>query len=195
VTDPAILDYVDSIGNSLVKGVEPSPFIFRFNVLEDKELNAFTIGGGYVYLSSAVLAQAGDTNELAGVLAHEIGHVEQRHVARQTEGQGLSMLVSLLGVAAAIAAKAPEAAIAAQGLNVSLQLKHSREFESEADREGISIMSKTGYDPDGMRRFFQRIVADSPHAGAGIPPYLFTHPAVSERVAATKIQADPIGPA
>src|SRR5262249_55716925 len=59
VTDPAILDYVDSIGNSLVKGVEPSPFIFRFNVLEDKELNAFTIGGGYVYLSSAVLAQAG----------------------------------------------------------------------------------------------------------------------------------------
>jgi len=193
VTDPVVLDYVDSIGESLVKGIEPTPFIFRFNVIEDKQLNAFTIGGGYVYLSSAVLEQAGDTNELAGVLAHEIGHVEKRHIARQNEGQGLSTLVSLLGVAAAIAAKAPEAAIAAQGLNVSLQLKHSREFESEADRAGIEIMSKTGYDPDGMRRFFQRILAENPHAGAGIPPYLFTHPAVSERVAATKIEADRIG--
>ena len=193
VTDPVILDYVDSVGESLVKGIEPTPYIFRFYVLDDKALNAFTIGGGYVYLSSAVIEQAGDTNELAGVLAHEMGHVVKRHVARRNEGQGLSTLVTLLGVAAAIAAKAPEAAIAAQGLNVSLQLKHSREFESEADREGIEIMSKTGYDPDGMRRFFQRILAENPAAGAGIPPYLFTHPAVSERIAATKIEADRIG--
>ena len=117
--------------NGVMKGIEPTPYIFRFAVLEDKQLNAFTIGGGYVYLSSAVLEQAGDVNELAGVMAHEIGHDEKRHIARQNEGQGLSTLVTLLGVAAAIAAKAPEAAIAAQGLNVSLQLKHSREFESE----------------------------------------------------------------
>jgi predicted Zn-dependent protease len=193
VTDPVILDYVDAIGNSLVKGIEPTPYIFRFAVLEDKQLNAFTIGGGYVYLSSAVLEQAGDVNELAGVMAHEIGHDEKRHVARQNEGSGLSTLVTLLGVAAAIAAKAPEAAVAAQGLNVSLQLKHSREFESEADREGIAIMNKTGYDPDGMRRFFQRILAENPGAGTGIPPYLFTHPAVAERIAATKTEIDRIG--
>ena len=66
VTDPVILDYVDAIGNSLVKGIEPTPYIFRFAVPEDKQLHAFTIGGGYVYLSSAVLEQAGDVNELAG---------------------------------------------------------------------------------------------------------------------------------
>ena len=127
------------------------------------------------------------------MLAHEIGHVEKRHIARQNEGQGLSTLVTLAGLAAAIAAGKPEALVAAQGMNVSLQLKHSREFESEADREGIAIMAKTGYDPDGMRRFFQRILAQNPGAGAGIPAYLFTHPAVAERIAATKIEMDRIG--
>ncbi len=146
-----------------------------------------------MYLSSAVIEQAGDTNELAGVMAHEIGHVAKRHIARQNEGQGLSTLVTLAGLAAAIAAGKPEALVAAQGINVSLQLKHSREFESEADREGIAIMAKTGYDPDGMRRFFQRILAQNPGAGAGIPAYLFSHPAVAERIAATKTEMDRIG--
>jgi predicted Zn-dependent protease len=193
VTDPVILDYVDELGESLVKAIEPTPFIFRFTVLDDPVLNAFTIGGGYVYITTGVIEQAGDVNELAGVIAHEIGHVEKRHIARQNEGQGLSTLLTIAGLAAAIAAKQPEALIAAQGLNVSLQLKHSREFESEADREGIAIMSKTGYDPEGMRRFFQRILAENPSAGAGVPAYLFTHPAVQERIAATKVEMDRIG--
>jgi predicted Zn-dependent protease len=193
VTDPVVLDYVDEIGESLVKAIEPTPFIFRFTVLEDPVLNAFTIGGGYVYITTGVLQQAGDVNELAGVMAHEIGHVEKRHVARQNEGQGLSTLLTIAGLAAAIATKQPGALVAAQGLNVSLQLKHSREFESEADREGIAIMTQTGYDPEGMRRFFQRILSENPTAGAGIPPYLFTHPAVQERIAATKVEMERIG--
>jgi len=193
VTDPVVLDYVDRVGESLVKAIEPTPFIFRFTVLDDPVLNAFTIGGGYVYITTGVIQSAGDVNELAGVLAHEIGHVEKRHIARQSEDQGLSTLISLAGLAAAIAARQPGALIAAQGMNESLQLKHSREFESEADREGIAIMSKTGYDPEGMRRFFQRILAENPNQGAGIPPYLFSHPAVQERIAATKVEMDRIG--
>jgi predicted Zn-dependent protease len=193
VNDPALLDFVDEIGESLVKATEPQPFTFRFTIIDDPVLNAFTIGGGYVYVTTGVIEQAGDINELAGVLAHEIGHVEKRHVARQNEGSGLSTLLTMAGLAAAIAAKQPGALIAAQGLNVSLQLKHSREFENEADLEGISIMSKTGYDPEGMRRFFQRILAQNPSAGEGIPPYLFSHPALQERIAATKVEMDRIG--
>jgi predicted Zn-dependent protease len=193
VMDPVLLDYLDEVGESLVKATEPQPFIFRFTLLDDPQLNAFTIGGGYVYVTTGVLEQAGDINELAGVLAHEIGHVEKRHLARQNEGQGLSTLVTLAGLAAAIAARQPGAMIAAQGLNVSLQLKHSREFEAEADRAGIEIMTKTGYDPEGMRRFFQRIIAENPREGEGIPAYLFTHPAVGERVAATKVEMERIG--
>jgi predicted Zn-dependent protease len=193
VTDPELLDFVDEIGESLVKATEPQPFTFRFTILEDPALNAFTIGGGYVYITSGVIEQAGDVNELAGVLAHEIGHVEKRHVARQNEGQGLSTLLTIAGLAAAIASGQPGALVAAQGINVSLQLKHTREFEAEADREGISIMTKTGYDPEGMRHFFQRILAQNPSEGAGVPAYLFTHPALQERIAATKVEMERIG--
>lgn len=188
VTDPVLVAFVQDVGNGLVKPTEPQPFIFRFFLIDDPALNAFTIGGGYVYITTGVLSQAGDVNEFAGVLAHEIGHVEKRHVARRSEGQGLATLATLASLAAVIAGADPGVLIATQGLNVSLQLKHSRAFESEADREGIEIMTKAGYDPDGMTRFFQRILSENPNAGAGIPAYLFTHPAVKERIAATKVE-------
>jgi predicted Zn-dependent protease len=143
-----------------------------------------------VYITTGVLQQAGDVNELAGVLAHEIGHVEKRHVARRSEGQGLATLANLAALAAVIAGADPGVLLATQGLNVSLQLKNSREFEAEADREGIEIMEKTGYDPDGMRRFFQRILAENPTAGEGIPAYLYTHPAVKERIEAARVEIE-----
>ncbi len=188
VSDPVLLGYVNEIGNGLVKSTEPQPFIFRFFLIDDPALNAFTIGGGYVYITTGVLGQAGDANEFAGVLAHEIGHVEKRHIARRSEGQGIATLATLASLAAVIAGADPGVLIATQGLNVSLQLKHSRTFEEEADREGIAIMSESGYDPVGMTHFFQRILAQNPQAGAGIPAYLFTHPAVKERIAATKVE-------
>lgn len=188
VTDPVLVDYVQDVGNQLVKATEPQPFIFRFFLVDDPALNAFTIGGGYVYITTGVLSQAGDANEFAGVLAHEIGHVEKRHIARRSEGQGVTTLATLASLAAVIAGADPGLLVAAQGLNVSLQLKHSRSFEEEADREGIAIMTKSGYDPSGMTHFFQRILAENPNAGAGIPAYLFSHPAVKERIAATKVE-------
>jgi len=188
VSDPVLLAYVNEVGNELVKTTEPQPFIFRFFLIDDPALNAFTIGGGYVYITTGVLGQAGDANEFAGVLAHEIGHVEKRHIARRSEGQGIATLATLASLAAVIAGADPGVLIAAQGLNVSLQLKHSRAFEEEADREGIAIMTASDYDPQGMTRFFQRILAQNPSAGADIPAYLYTHPAVKERIAATKVE-------
>ncbi len=188
VTDPVLVGYVQDVGQGLARTTEPQPFIFRFFLIDDPALNAFTIGGGYVYITTGVLGQAGDVNEFAGVLAHEIGHVEMRHIARRSEGQGLATLATLASLAAVIAGADPGVIVATQGLNVSLQLKHSRAFEEEADREGIAIMTAGGYDPDGMTRFFQRILAANPDAGAGIPAYLFTHPAVKERIAATKVE-------
>jgi len=188
VTDPVLVAYVQETGDQLVKTTEPQPFIFRFFLIDDPALNAFTIGGGYVYVTTGVLEQAGDANEFAGVLAHEIGHVEKRHIARRSEGQGVTTLATLASLAAVIAGADPGLLVAAQGLNVSLQLKHSRAFEEEADREGIAIMTKSGYEPSGMTHFFQRILAENPNAGAGIPPYLFSHPAVKERIAATKVE-------
>ncbi len=176
VTDPVLLDYVNEIGQRIVRPTEPQPFIYRFSVLQSRDLNAFTIGGGYVYISSAVLAQVDDVAELAAVLAHEIAHVRARHTAKAQQNQGLAMLASLAALAGGHSSSS-------QGINVSMQIEHTRKAETEADREGIEYMFRSGYSPDGMIRFFQRALAASRRAGRGARPYLFTHPALSDRIA------------
>ena len=188
VTDPLLLAYVNDLGQQIVAVTEPQPFIYRFSILEGDELNAFTIGGGYVYISSAVLGQAGNITELVGVLAHEVAHVRKRHIARSQENQGLVNLATLAAMAAVVLAGADPTLLAIpQGINVSMQLQNSREHEAEADREGLQYMVRAGYDPEGMARFFERILTEHPHAGEGIPAYLFTHPAVRERIVATRV--------
>jgi beta-barrel assembly-enhancing protease len=188
VSDPIVLGYVNEIGQALVRSTEPQPFVYRFAIIQDETLNAFTIGGGYVYLNSGVIAQAGDVSELAGVLAHEIAHVRERHVTRRQEGQTLSTLLTLAAAAAAAAGADPGVMVVAESLNVSMQLKNSRSAEGEADYEGIQYMVRTGYAPRGMVRFFERILAERPTGTREIPSYLFTHPAVDERISATRGQ-------
>lgn len=187
VSDPVVLAYVNEIGQEIVRVTEPQPFVYHFAVIEDEALNAFTIGGGHIYLNSGVIAQAGDVAELAGVIAHEIAHVRKRHIARRSEGQGLATLATLAALAAAVLADAgPEVLIVTQGINVALQLKNSRGAEAEADREAIDYLIEAGYDPGGMVRFFERIQLASPRPGAEIPEYLYTHPGIKERIAVSK---------
>ena len=188
VTDPVVLAYVNDLGQHLVRATEPQPFVYRFAIIDDDSLNAFTIGGGYIYLNKGVIAQAGDVSELAGVMSHEIAHVRMRHMARRSEGQGLSTLVTLAGLAALVLSGGdPSLLIASQGVNVALQLKNTRAAEAEADTEGVDYMIRSGYDPDGMVRFFERISNAHPNAGDDIPAYLFSHPAVKERIRTTRL--------
>ncbi len=172
VTDPVLLDYVNEIGQRILRPTEPQPFIYRFSILQSGDLNAFTTGGGYVYISSAVLAHVDDVAELAGVLAHEIAHARIRHI-----GKALATL----------AAMASGDSSTSQAINVSLRIQHTRKAEAEADREGIEYMIRSGYSPDGMIRFFQRILATSPRAGRGVPPYPFTHPALRDRIVDARV--------
>jgi predicted Zn-dependent protease len=187
LSDPVLLGYLNEIGQRIVRTTEPQPFVYRFSLLKADELNAFTIGGGYVYISSEVLAQAGDVSELASVLAHEIAHVRQRHIAKRQENQGLATLTSLAAIAAVLAGGDPELIAAAQGINVALELKNSRANEAESDREAIGYLVRAGYDPIGMMHFFQRILAEKSNAGSTIPPYLYSHPGIKERIAASRV--------
>ena len=190
VTDPISLGYLNEIGQQLVAAAEPQPFVYRFSIIDDDRLNAFTIGGGYVYINSGVIEQAGDVSELAGVMAHEIAHVRMRHMAKRAEGQGFATLATLVGLAAIVLTGGdPSVLIAAQGLNVALQLKNSRSAEAEADREGIDYMVRAGYDPEGMARFFERISSANPVPGE-IPAYLYSHPAADERKRTTRLMIE-----
>ncbi len=190
VHDPILLAYLNELGQEIVATTEPQPFIYRFVLVDDDALNAFTIGGGHVYVHYGVLAQAGNVSELAGVLAHEIAHVRRRHIARRNEGQGVATLITMATLAAAVLAGGdPSVIMLGAGVNVALQLRNSRSAEAEADREAIAYMVRAGYDPDGLRRFFQRLLTAYPDT-ADVPAYLYTHPAVKERVAAVRVEME-----
>jgi predicted Zn-dependent protease len=191
VTDPVLLGYLDELGQSVVQVTEPQPFIYRFNLIQDDSLNAFAVPGGYIYLHTGVVEQAGNVSELMGVVAHEVAHVRRRHIADSRKKDGPTQLAVLLaGLGAVLAGADPSALVVASGVNVALQLKHSREHEADADRQGISYMISTGYDPRGMLEFFQRIQAASSSGATEIPPYLFSHPAIPERIRAADVEIE-----
>ena len=191
VSDPILLAYLNDLGQQMVRVTEPQPFIYRFNLIVDDSLNAFAVPGGYIYIHTGVLAQAGNTSELVGVLAHEVAHVRRRHIAKAQEQSGATTIATLLAVIAASAAGSPDLAAAvatvASGVNVGMQLKHTRQHEADADYQGIHYMALAGYSPTGMTRFFQRILTSQPGAPGRIPPYLYSHPAIEERIGAAKL--------
>lgn len=186
VDDPVVLAFVHDLGNEVLRRIPQQPFYYRFRVVQDPQLNAFAVPGGYVYLHTGTILAAGSVDELAGVMAHEIGHVKGRHYARMREKAAIPDLVAAVaGIGAAMATQHSGAAVAVQGANEALKLQFTRDFENEADQLGIDYMSRAGFEPTGMARFFERIVEaekkrDVP--GFRVPPYLFSHPEVEDRI-------------
>jgi predicted Zn-dependent protease len=190
IDDPVVLGFVNELGQRIVATLEPQPFIYRFRVVPNSTLNAFALPAGYVYFHSATILQAGTLNELAGVMGHEIAHVKAHHYARGTEKAFWpSLLARTAGLAAAVATGQPGFAAAAEGANVALQLKYSREFETEADELGAVFMARAGFDPAGMGRFFERIVSADVPSAIHVPPYLYSHPDAEKRIAGVKQRA------
>ncbi|RMF77798.1 MAG: hypothetical protein D6739_12430, partial [Nitrospirae bacterium] len=184
VDDPGVLGFVHDLGRALVLRLGPQPVVYHFRVIREPSLNAFALPGGYVYLHSGTVLAAGSVDELAGVLAHEIGHVRGRHVARLQEKTSTARILSTLaGIAAAAAVGDAAPLVVSQGINVALQLRFTREFEGEADEMAVVLMRRTGFDPLGLRRFFQRILLERDRGGDELPPYLYSHPEVELRIA------------
>jgi len=183
VQDPIVVGFVNEVGQALVAQIEPQPFLYRFRVILDPSLNAFAVPGGFVYLHSGTILAAGSIDELAAVLGHEIAHVKAHHIARMKEKLAIpTMLTTLASIAAGVAAGAPEVMAAGQGVNVAMQLSFSRELEAEADRLGMGFMARGGYDPMEMTKFFERVLLEYGARPGELPPYLFSHPDVKERI-------------
>jgi predicted Zn-dependent protease len=190
--DDPILEYLNNFGNALVDAAPgargESNFDFFFFAVRDPMLNAFALPGGFIAVHSALLIAAQNESELASVLSHEIGHVEQRHIARQLGQQRQDALLPLATlILAALASKAgPDAAMGVmmggQGLAIQRQLSFSRDAEREADRVGFQIMRAAGYDTSGMVSFFKRLQSSTRLYGE-LPAYLSSHPLTAERIA------------
>lgn len=195
IDDPVVLGFLNDLGQRIVATLEPQPFIYRFRIIPNSTLNAFALPAGYIYFHSETILRAATLDELAGVMGHEIAHVKAHHYARGTEKTFWpSLLARTAGLAAAVASGEPGFAAAAEGANVALQLKYSREFESEADELGAVFMARAGFDPAGMGRFFERIVAADVPSAIHIPPYLYSHPGLDKRIAGVKQRATTLRP-
>src|SRR5690348_7136494 len=191
VDDPLLDDYINDLGYRLVANSDKPKDHFAFVIVKDPEINAFAAPGGYIAVNSGLIAITRDESELAGVIAHEIGHITQNHLQRAFEDSKKDaplMALVLLGAVAAGAGShsgdSPMAVLAAgQGLIAQRSINFTRKDEVEADRVGIQTLANAGFDPRAMAAFFERM-QDTLRAGSGgtdVPELLQTHPVTLSR--------------
>ncbi len=195
VEDPEVDSYIQSIGYRLVANSDDNRLPFVFFVIKDPVINAFAAPGGVVGVNSGVIINAQTESELAGVLAHEISHVTQHHMARTYEAASkLSMPTAAALVGAILLALVnPEAAQAAltiiSGASTQYQINFTRSNEEEADRVGMQLLARSGFDPQGMPNFFERLLQASRYQYKA-PEFLLTHPLTTERIADSRARAE-----
>lgn len=201
VNDPEIEGYVRQLGQRLVTHSDAPGYPFTFFVVENPVVNAFAGPGGYIGVHTGLIATAENESELAGVMAHEIAHVTQRHLLRAYESAQQLSLPTAAGMIAAIllgvASENPDASVAAisavQAGNIQHQLNFTRSNEKEADRIGIQTLNRSGIDPYGMPSFFERLHQSTRLYGSNVPEFLSTHPVTSDRIAESLTRAEQYG--
>ena len=200
--DPEVSEYIQAVGLRLSSQAQEGAHQFQYFVVKDPTINAFALPGGFVGVNSGLILQTRNESELAGVLAHEISHVTQRHIARSLQAQSRNGIISTAAMLAAIllgAAAGGDAAMAgvaaAQTLALEQQVSFTRANEAEADRVGIGLLSRAGFDPNGMPSFFETLERQlgGPNE-AQIPAILRDHPVTSDRIAEAKERAAQIAP-
>lgn len=180
VRDYTVQRYVKTIGQRIVARLEQAEFPYQFSVVQDHSLNAFSVPGGYVYLNSGLILRVDSDDELAGVLGHEIAHVQGHHMLRQQQD---TKLLSYAGLAAmALAIINPVLAAGASSAAGAVQMKYMRQLEEEADYRGLQNMRQAGFDPHGMPRFLKKMGEEERVNSANVPPYLRSHPMSQDRL-------------
>jgi beta-barrel assembly-enhancing protease len=175
-------DYIQKLGARLARHSGRTDVPYRFRIIDDKEANAFALPGGFIYINRGLIQLARNESELAGVLAHEIAHVSERHSVEQLKkaqriGLGLGILDLLLGRSRGTAENlgALAAGLVAQGVF----FKYSRDAEREADQRAVDILRRAGINPNGMVTLFQRM--ESMRGSPAVNSFFSSHPSLSER--------------
>jgi predicted Zn-dependent protease len=197
--DAEVTGYLNRLGGKLAAQSEGGAQSFEFFALKDPTLNAFAMPGGYIGVHTGLILASQSESELASVLAHEISHVTQRHLARLINKSGQGQAATLLSLAVAILAArsnpdvAVGAAMAGQAAGIQNQLNYSRDFEREADRIGLQVLERSGFDIRGMGSFFDRLQKFGRLYENNAPGYLRTHPLTTERISdmGNRIQGRP----
>ena len=180
VEDRAALAYVNAVGQRIVRQTELGQLPWEFHIVANKEVNAFNIPGGHVYVNSGLIEATDDVAEFAAVLAHEISHGVSRHGTEQlTRAYGISALGSvLLGQNPRVYEE-----ILAQVLAQGSMARFSRSAENEADNLGVRYMYEAGYDPQGMVQMFRGLLEQRRRQPSSVEQFFATHPLTEERIA------------
>ncbi len=188
VDDPEINDYLNRLGAGLVGSSANPTGDFHFFAIRDNTVNAFAMFGGFIGMNTGTILTAQSESELAGVLAHEIAHVTQNHLARQIAKEKQNTLPSMIAMAIGILAARSNSSVAAATMTsaqagvVQAQLAYTRDFEREADRMGYQSLEKAGFDVRGMGDFFERLQKAGRLYENNAPVYLRSHPLTGERI-------------
>lgn len=184
-SDATLTAYVNEVGQRLVRQTELANLPWRFYVVDDASVNAFNIPGGRVYVHTGLIARAGSASELAAAMAHEVMHGASRHgTERLTKAQGVNVLGSILLGRNGGAARQIGTEVAAAGL----MARFSRSDESEADREGLRILRRAGYDARGMVEVFRTLLATQQSRPGAVQQFFSTHPVTQDRLRAMEAQ-------
>jgi len=194
IHDPVLNNYITQLGENIVSHADSVKLPFHFFLIEDQEINAAAFLGGYVKIHTGLFLYAKTESELASVLAHEVAHITQRHLARTLEKQSFSnpatlaatigsVLLSFVNPAAGIAALSTTLAVSSQ-----TSINYTRQNEYEADHIGIQILADAGYNPYGMANFFSKLAAKSQFSSTP-SQMLLTHPLPTTRVTEARLRA------
>ena len=195
--DAEVNDYINTLGHRLSASVRVPGLQLSYFVVNDKQINAFAMPGGYVGVNSGLVVATQSEGELASVVGHETAHITQRHIARMQAASSATSPLLLLGtvLAAVLASRAggSQASIgtlsAGLGLQISNQLSFSRDFEREADRVGMQYLAQAGFDVRAMPAFFQRLESANRYSDNNAYAFLRTHPVTSQRISEAQNRA------
>jgi len=192
ITDPVIAEYVNRIGQNLVRNSD-AQVPFTIKVIDTDDINAFALPGGFFYVDSGLILAADNEAELAGVMSHEIAHVAACHLAREnTRGQLMQLAsIPLIFVGGGIGYAAQSLA----GFAIPLGfLRFTRSFESEADFLGVEYLYKAGYDPQALTSFFEKVKGLEKSKPGTLAKTFDTHPQTPDRIAKTQQEINTLLP-
>ena len=194
INDPVLNEYINDLGNKLVKNANDVNYAFEFFFINNTELNAFAFFGGHIAIHSDLLTTTENESELASVIAHEISHVTQRHLARRLESQSRSQALTTAGMISGILLALVNPTIGMAALSTTMaatqqaSINYTRGNEKEADRVGIKLLANSDFDPMGAPNFFRKL-ADKFRYASKPPAMLLTHPMPDSRISDARIRA------
>jgi predicted Zn-dependent protease len=198
VDDAQLTEYIGTLGSQLASNANNGDLDFNFFFVNDNQINAFALPGGFIGVNAGLLLATDNENELAGVLAHEVSHVTQRHIARAMYDNQRTSIMSmatmlaalLLGAASDMSGDAMTGVVtASQAMAAQRQINFTRSNEHEADRVGMEVLSSAGFDPNAMSTFFEKLSKRYGGQQQYVPAILQTHPVTTERVGEARARA------